>query len=181
MADFDATELLAKASGGDATAWSAIVTRYGELVWTVARAFRLNPADAADVCQATWLRLVEHLGDIRQGDRIGAWLVTTARREALGVIRRAGRDVPVQDTDALWSGASDEGGPEQTILRRERDALLWRAFRRLPEACQRLLRILMSEPTPTYAEVGAALEIPIGSIGPTRARCLASLRTLMAG
>ena len=107
--------------------------------------------------------------------------MTTARREALGLIRRSGRDLPVEDTDTVWSGSVDEVGPEQTILRRERDASLWRAFRGLPGACQRLLQILMAEPTPTYAEVSAALEIPVGSIGPTRARCLASLRTLMSG
>jgi len=181
VADFDATELLARAARGDTAAWAELVGRYCELVWTVARAFRLSAADAADVSQATWLRLVEHLGDIRQGDRLGAWLVTTARREALGLIRRSGRDLPVEDTDTVWSGSVDEVGPEQTILRRERDASLWQAFRGLPGACQRLLQILMAEPTPTYAEVSAALEIPVGSIGPTRARCLASLRTLMSG
>ncbi|HET6213266.1 MAG TPA: sigma-70 family RNA polymerase sigma factor [Micromonosporaceae bacterium] len=177
MADFDAATALAGAARGDQRAWDAIVGRYSNLVWAVARSFRLSGADAADVTQATWLRLVEHLGDVRDSARLGAWLATTARREALRILRRSRRDIPTENI-----GLSEEYPsvpPELHVLRTEQETLLWNAFQRLPESCQRLLRVLLADPAPSYAEVGAALAMPIGSIGPTRARCLASLRSML--
>jgi RNA polymerase sigma factor (sigma-70 family) len=181
VADFEPSAALAAAAKGDQQAWDAIVNRYTELVWAVARGFRLNPADASDVTQATWLRLVEHLTDIRDGDRLGAWLATTARREALGLIRRGRRDIPVEDAGLAQPDAIDGESPEEHILRAEQDTLLWQAFRRLGGPCQRLLRVLLVDPPPAYAEVGAALGMPVGSIGPTRARCLSMLRALLKG
>jgi RNA polymerase sigma factor (sigma-70 family) len=180
VVDFDVTAALAAAADGDQQAWDSIVARYGGLVWSVARGFRLSDADAADVSQTTWLRLVEHLGDIRDGERLGAWLATTTRREALGLLRRNGRDLPTEDLDLL-DAQEPVSGPEHEALRTERDALLWRAFSRLPASCQRLLRVLMADPQPSYAEASAALNMPVGSIGPTRARCLTGLRNLVGG
>src|SRR6266550_245386 len=101
------TGLLEAAAGGDQDAWNTLVERYSRLVWAVARGHRLSQADAADVTQATWLRLVEHLDGIKEPERLGAWLATTARREALRQIRRAGRDVPVGD--ALDAGLTPMG------------------------------------------------------------------------
>lgn len=176
MAGSDNAALLAAAADGDQQAWSRIVDRYAGLVWSVARSFRLGSADAADVAQATWLRLVEHLRTIRDSDHLGAWLATTARREALALLRHTGRDVPTGDPLDLdaWD---DRAEPlELGLLTAERDAQLWQAFRTLPGRCQRLLRVLLAEPAPSYVEVGEALGIPVGSIGPTRARCLAALR-----
>src|ERR1700736_5087741 len=99
---------LKAAAAGDATAWDALVGRYSNLVWAVARAHRLSSADAADVSQTTWLRLVEHLDSIKQPERLGAWLATTARRECLAVIRRKSRQVPVEDTSELADASLDE-------------------------------------------------------------------------
>ena len=175
MAAPDNVTLLAAAAAGDQRSWEAIVDRYAGLVWAVARSFRLSAVDAADVTQATWLRLVEHLRDIRDADRLGAWLATTARREALALLRHAGRDVPAGDWE-LEPELPDREPVEAGMLRAERNADLWRAFDRLPWPCQRLLRVLLAEPAPTYAEAAAALSIPVGSIGPTRARCLQTLR-----
>jgi RNA polymerase sigma factor (sigma-70 family) len=186
VADFNPVAALAAAADGDQGAWDAIVARYSGLVWTVARSFRLGSADAADVCQATWLRLVEHLGDIRDGERLGAWLATTARREALGLLRRGGRDVPTEDLELLpaasSAGSAGSAGPspEDEVLRTEQEALLWRAFERLSDRCQHVLRVLLTDPPPTYAEAGVALDMPIGSLGPTRARCLGALRAALA-
>ncbi|WP_117212444.1 RNA polymerase sigma factor [Allorhizocola rhizosphaerae] len=172
----DTVVLLESAAAGDQRAWDSIVDRYSGLVWSVARGFRLNQADAADVHQATWLRLVEQLGSIRDPERLGAWLATTARREALGLLRRANRDVPTDDMFAFERQDVARPEPDHHVLVRERDHALWRAFSELPGSCQSLLRMLLVDPPPSYAEVSAALDIPIGSIGPTRARCLEHLR-----
>lgn len=174
-------ELVAAALKGDQTAWDAIVARFGGRVWAVARAHRLNTADGEDVVQVTFLKLVSHLHTVRDPSRVGAWLATTARNESLSLLRRAGRTVPVGDDDAL--DAADPALPpvESGLLAEERDAALLSALDRLPERCRRLLRVLMADPEPTYEEVGLALSMPIGSIGPTRGRCLEQLRRRLGG
>ena len=163
------------AAGGDSDAWDALVERFGGLVWSVARSHRLSAADAADVSQTTWLRLVEHLGAITQPERLGAWLATTARRECLAVIRKRSRQVPVEDPGELSQAQLDEPPADGPLLQAEEHSVLAAAFGRLAERCQRLLRLLMVDPPPHYEEVAAALAIPIGSVGPTRARCLERL------
>lgn len=178
MADDDAVRgLMGRAAEGDAAAWDALVTRYQGLVWSVARAHGLYGHDAADVAQTTWLRLVEHLDRIRDPARVGSWLATTARHESLRVLRRRGREQPVEVDDyVLPPPAGGDSEPELAALTGERDELLQEALQTLPPRCQRLLRVLMADPPPSYREVGAALNMPVGSIGPTRARCLACLR-----
>jgi RNA polymerase sigma factor (sigma-70 family) len=176
---FDSAAALAAAADGDQSAWESIVTSYSGLVWSVARAHRLSSSDAADVFQGTWLRLVEHLGDIRDGARLGGWLATTARREALALLRRASRDVP-SDLEALGDVADGLPALDEDLLRSEEHRALWRAFGRLSDNCQRLLRVLFADPPPQYDEISAALGMPIGSIGPTRARCLANLQSQLA-
>jgi RNA polymerase sigma factor (sigma-70 family) len=162
------------ASDGDQEAWNALVARYGGLVWSVARAHRLGDADAADVFQTTWLRLVEHLGELRDPERVGAWLATTARHECLRVLRVGQRHVL---TDGFELVETDSDAAVDTrLLAEERDAALWRAFSRISARCRALLRMLAADPPPSYEEVGAALDMPIGSIGPTRGRCLEQLR-----
>ena len=176
--DSDGTERLAElvraAAAGNGGAWAAIVDRFSSLVWATARAHRLSRDDAADVAQTTWLRLVEHLDAIREPERLGAWLATTARRESLRVIRRGGREQPTDEVDLFESPAND--AVDRLLVDPERDGALWRAFARLSERCKTLLRLLVAEHEPTYEEVGAALGIPIGAIGPTRGRCLDRLR-----
>ncbi|MEV0135582.1 sigma-70 family RNA polymerase sigma factor [Dactylosporangium sp. NPDC050688] len=182
MTDFDPATALAAAADGDQRAWNAIVMTYSGLVWSVARSFRLSTADAGDVVQGTWLRLVEHLHDIRDPDRLAGWLATTARRESLNLIRRAGRDVPVDDVDGLGGPAAVAAAAvDERLLRDESQRALWQAVSRLSHGCQRLLRVMFADPAPSYETVGAALDIPIGSIGPTRARCLAGLRSILTG
>jgi RNA polymerase sigma factor (sigma-70 family) len=179
--DFDPEAALAEAAAGDQTAWAAIVAAYSGLVWSVARGFGLSQADAADVYQGTWLRLVEHLGDLRDGSRLGGWLATTARREALMMIRRSYRSVAVDPAD-LAAGEPGErvATVDEQLLAAEEQRTLWQAFGRLSAACQRLLRIQFADPPPRYDEISAALGMPIGSIGPTRARCLTNLQALLA-
>ena len=166
--------MIAAAARGNQTAWNEIVEQYSGVLWSVARAHRLSTGDAADVVQTSWLRLVEHLSEIRNPGGIGAWLATTARRESLRTLRRAAYSEPSDDLDVLADPLPVE--VDGRLLRDERDAALWRAFERLPGRDQALLRLLTAEPASSYEEISAALKMPIGSIGPTRARALERLR-----
>ncbi len=172
-----AGDLLRRAQGGSAPAWDDLVERFTSLLWAIARAHRLGEADAGDVVQTTWLRLVEHLGRIDDPDRLPGWLATTARHECLRVLRRAGRELPVGD-DAPYDVADAADPLDLRLVLQERDARLWECFGGLSGRCQTLLRVLMADPAPSYAEVSAALDMPVGSIGPTRSRCLDRLRAL---
>jgi RNA polymerase sigma factor (sigma-70 family) len=172
-------ELVRAAGDGDQRAWEGLVDRVSGLVWSVARAHGLSRADAADVSQTAWLRLVEHLHRLRDPERVGTWLASTARHEALRILRRDRRQVPVGDDELEGSGPEAES-PEARALAVERSDLLWRAFAELPQRCQQLLRVLMADPPPSYQQVAVALDMPIGSIGPTRGRCLDRLRELCA-
>lgn len=174
----DLTDLLRRAESGDQDAWNALVSRFENLLWSVARSYRLGDADAADVVQLTWLRLLENLGRIQDPERLAGWLATTARRECLRVLRRAAREVP-DEVDATLVDLSSPS-PDGALLLQERDAALWRCFLLLPERCQQLLRVLMAAEPATYDEVSAALGMPRGGIGPTRRRCLDKLRELAA-
>ena len=177
---FSATAtLLARAAQGDQRAWDELVTEHTRLLWAVARSFRLDAADANDVVQTTWLRLVEHLDKIEDPSRLIGWLVTTARREAMRVLRRSGRERPVVEDTVL--DRPDEGPPvDARLLLDERDRALWQAFSRLSDRCRQLLQIAVTEPQ-AYDEISAALGMPVGSIGPTRRRCLTQLRALLEG
>jgi len=175
--------LVRASSAGDAGAWEALVARFSGLVWSVIRGYRLGQADAADAFQTTWLRLAEHIGRLQSPEYVGAWLATTARRECLSLTRAHRRVVPADDTALVSLGQVDDHSPEQAVLDAEQIRLdadraerLWRAFADLPPRCSQLLRVLMASPPPSYAEVAAALGMPTGSIGPTRARCLRQLQ-----
>jgi RNA polymerase sigma factor (sigma-70 family) len=170
----DLSALVGAAAAGDQAAWNALVARFDGLVWSVARAHRLSRADAGDVVQTTWLRLVEHLHRLDDPERVGGWLATTARRESLKALRRAARQVP-SAPDELPVVATD-AALDAGLLAHERDAALWHAFSGLDTDCQALLRLLVADPPPSYQEISEALDRPIGSIGPTRARCLEKLR-----
>ncbi|MEW9531032.1 RNA polymerase sigma factor [Microbispora sp. NPDC049125] len=178
--------LFQAAAQGDAEAWRALVLRLSPLVWSVVRAHRLPEADAHEVYQTAWFRLADNLSRIKEPDKVGSWLATTSRHECLKVIRHSGRVVPTSDTDVL-SPVADDRSPETSVLEaeaaeQEADRLrqVWAAFELLSEGCRRLLRVLMATPPPSYAEVAAALGIAVGSIGPTRGRCLNRLRELLA-
>jgi len=165
------------AAGGDKDAWEQLVARFGGLLWAIARSHRLSQADAADVVQSTWLKLLEHFDALRSPDAVGAWLATTARRECLAVLRSRDRERPSDlETDGEGAAQAPEDSPEFSALRSERAALLRTSLDQVSPRCQRLLRVLSASPPPSYAEVATALSMPIGSIGPTRARCLDCLR-----
>jgi RNA polymerase sigma factor (sigma-70 family) len=170
-------ELIPAAASGDQAAWNELVERFQGLVWATARAHRLSRADAADVAQTVWLRLVENLDRIREPDRLGSWLATTARRESFRFLRLNGRELPTGEERDF--DVADDRPPELALLTGERNAAIWRAFAGLGERCQALLRLLVADNEPSYEEIGAALDMPIGAIGPTRMRCLVKLRALI--
>jgi RNA polymerase sigma factor (sigma-70 family) len=168
------SELVTAAGQGDQEAWDSLTRAFGPMIWAIANAHRLRDADAADVSQATWLALLEHLGDVKDPCRLGAWLATTARRECLRILRS--RERRVLYGDDYPEHESSDPSPGDMLLLSERDAALWCGFARLRPTDQALLRLLMTDPRPSYEEISAALEMPIGSIGPTRQRALARLR-----
>jgi RNA polymerase sigma factor (sigma-70 family) len=174
-------DLMKSASAGDQSAWDALVDRYKGRVWAVVRAHRLSTADGEDVFQVTFLRLVTHIETIRDPSRVGAWLATTARHECLRILRRAGRSIPSDDDAVLDAADPLLPAVDSKLITDERQGALWSAIGRLSAACQRLLRVLMADPEPSYEEVSRALGMPIGSIGPTRGRCLKHLRSELGG
>jgi RNA polymerase sigma factor (sigma-70 family) len=175
------TLLVERVRGGDVTAWNAIVDRFAGLVWGVARRHRLSASDAADVSQTTWLRLVEHIDRIQDPERVGGWLATTARHEALRVIRISDRELPSEhDNYVDLRAAENAEAVDADLLTEERDRELWELISLLPARCQLLLSVLHDESRLSYVEIGQTLDMPTGSIGPTRARCLEHLRRLAA-
>ena len=170
-------ELLTRVVAGDQDAWDAVVAQYAGLVWSVARSFRLGGAATDDVVQTVWLRFAEHCGRIRQPDRLASWLATTARNEALRVIRGNTRLTP---TAAMTEAAEPTASTiEDLVTDDETLRAVLAAFAQLPDEDQQLLRLLCTVPPLDYQTIADLLGRPIGSIGPTRARCLDRLRRLL--
>jgi RNA polymerase sigma factor (sigma-70 family) len=170
------TDLVTRARTGDKQAWDTLVELYAPLIWSICRRHQLG-ADAADISQSVWLRLAGQLGKIRDPAALPGWLATTTRRECLRLLAAARRPLAggtVVDAEA----APDEQGrtAEEELLAAERHAALRQAFRDLPPGDQQLVLLLIEDPPVPYAEISARLGIPIGSIGPTRRRCLDKLR-----
>lgn len=176
--DRDHATLVKSAAQGDDNAWQQLVDRFAPLVWAVARSHGLDHANAADVHQTTWLRLVENLDRIREPAAVAGWLVRTARHESLRVVRYTNRERPTDEQDDGEHAAENET-PEGALLLDEERRAVYEAYRRLSEQCQRILRVTAMAPPTSYEEVAAELGIPRGSVGPTRGRCLRHLRRLL--
>lgn len=176
--DADLVLIVAQAREGVAAAWETLIGRFGGLVAAIARRCRLSDADVAEVCQTTWLRLVENLDRIEQPERLGAWLATTSRRESL---RIATRRVVVSASDLVYSIADDKADPlDAALLRDEQVKAIRMAADQLSPRCRRLLGLLMGDDDLPYKEIAEQLSMPIGSIGPTRGRCLDHLREILS-
>ena len=168
--------LVVRAAEGDQRAWDEIVERYAPLVYAICARYRLASHDIEDVGQTVWLLLVEHLDKLREPAALPGWLATTTARECLRVVKAASK--------SEWRGSGrddsmqfvDDRAIDEEILMAERNAVLRELFAELPARCQQLLSMLISDPPDSYATIHEALGIPIGSIGPQRARCLDRLR-----
>ena len=169
---------LERARSGELAALDEVVRELNPLLWNVARAQNLNADQAADVVQTSWLELLRRLHEIRAPEALAAWLVTATRREAWRVRNRHRQHLP-EGTEILESTPDPDPEPDERLVSEERDRVLWRHFQRLPERCRTLLRIVAQVERPDYSMVAEAMEMPRGSIGPTRGRCLAKLRELL--
>ena len=175
--DLAVTDLVTRAQDGDQQAWDALVDRYAPLIWSICRRYRLGGADAEDAAQAVWLRLVDQLDKIRDPAAIAGWLATTTRREccrALRATRRPQAAWPLPDAKAIPDQQARTA--EQELLAAERHAALRAALADLTPRERQLIAVLTADPPVPYAEISARLGIPVGSIGPTRGRCLDKLR-----
>jgi RNA polymerase sigma factor (sigma-70 family) len=175
----DISEVVGRAADGDQRAWERLFDQYARLIWSMTRDFRLVESDAADVFQTTWLRLIEHIDRLEHPARVGSWLAATARHECLRSLAARKRVVLMHDDSELDEG--DMFGPEidERLLADERASAVREALTHLPWHWQRLLQLLMSDPPASYIEISDQLGLPVGSIGPTRGRCLERLRVLL--
>lgn len=176
----DAGLLVLLAAAGDRSAWERLVDRYSRLIWALTRDYRLAEADAADVVQATWLRLLERIDMIEYPERIGSWLATTARHECLRHLAASKRVMLVDDHDAAFGNSrGDQPDVDERLLAEERAEAVREAVATLPTRSRQLLELLMADPPASYSEISDRLGLPIGSIGPTRGRCLERLRLIL--
>src|SRR3954454_2581472 len=160
---------------GDNDGFEELVRVLSPVLWQVVRATGLDRERAEDVVQTTWIALVDHADSITSAQAISAWLCTSARREAWRAGRNASRERPVED-QILAHRLPDQDSPEDQVILEDEAEALRRALGKLPERCQKLLRIVAAGPRPNYQDVATTLDMPVGSIGPTRGRCLAKLR-----
>ena len=171
------TALVTRARNGDKQAWDALVERYAPLIWSICRRYRLGRADADDVGQSVWLRLLDQLDRVREPAALPGWLSTTTRRECLRVLSAAqGPHATIYALDVESLPDQRAGTADQELLAAERHAALRAAFTQLPPNGQQLLALLTADPPTPYADISAQLGIPVGSIGPTRSRYLDKIR-----
>jgi RNA polymerase sigma factor (sigma-70 family) len=159
---------------GDNNAWARLLPRYDRLVRTIARSYRLQPSDVDDVVQMTWMRLYRNIDRVRDPAAIAGWLTTTARREAMRVLRTHVREELSDDPELGDVAESDR--LEANVLAAEDRLVLGQAIAVLPGRQRELMNLLATQPDPDYEYISASLEMPMGSIGPTRARGLMRLR-----
>jgi RNA polymerase sigma factor (sigma-70 family) len=168
--DRELRDLVHAARGGDEVARTRLVERFDRTLRAIAGSYRLAPADVDDVVQTTWLRLFTRMDQLREPAAIGAWLATTTRRESLRHLQNPVRERPTDDPEL--GEVADDDGPEARFLSAERHAILAHALATLPDRHRRLMTVLAADSSLKYEQISTILAIPIGSIGPIRARCL---------
>ncbi len=171
-------DLVQRAATGDELAWRKMFDRFGPLLRHVSSTYRLGEAEASDAVATAWSKLVEHIGSLRDGCAVQAWLVTTLRRECLARVRTRSREHPVADFDGI-------GDPvhfvdfDRSLVGADRRKALRHALMELSEPQRQLIAMLFADPAPSYTEISRCLAMPVGSIGPTRCRLLEKLRTAL--
>lgn len=171
----DLAMLVGRARAGETDAWEELVVRFRALVMKIARSFRLAPEDASDVAQMTWLRLLESIDRIREPERLAGWIATTARRECLRVLRTSARELPTEDIDRGEASHSYDA-PGHELLGAELRSTVRTAVHALPDGPRELMQVLLTSPPPSYETISGTLDMPVGSIGPTRGRAINRLR-----
>ena len=175
----DMAAIVRRAAAGHQDAWEVLLATYNPLLWSIGAQFRSPPDRTADLVQATWLRLIVGITRIRSPEAVGAWLLVTMRRLCLSAAAERRRERPVPAFDD-WTALPEHAAvPEAEVIRAEQAAAVRRALAQLPDRQRRLLWHMAVDPDASYLDISAALTIPIGAIGPTRARALARLRRLL--
>jgi RNA polymerase sigma factor (sigma-70 family) len=174
IAKTETSSLVSAARSGDNLAWSRLVERFDGMLRSVARSYRLTPQDVDDAVQATWVQLYEHIDTVRDTSAIAAWLATTVRRQSLHILQRRVREHLTDEPETMVTDPAE--APDATLLDGERRLVLTRALSTLPDRQRELMTLIASDTTPNYKQIGARLGMPVGSIGPTRARCMARLQ-----
>jgi len=172
----DITSLVAGAIGGSESAWRELYRRYDCLISSTGRQYRLTDGNREDLNQSVWLQLVLHLKDLREPCALPGWIVTTTRNEALKIIRRNQRCELADPLSDARLHRVDDTEPDENLSRTERRRALHAVIGELRPQHQKLFHLLLADPQLSYAEISLRLGIPVGSIGPTRARCLSRLR-----
>jgi len=177
--DAEVSALVQAAIAGERRAWESMFNRYVGLLWSVALRHGLHESDAADVVQNTWLRLLEHIDGIRDPARVGAWLATTAQRESLRTVAQNARLVLSED-ETTFDGADRLLAPvDEALLAREQAKAAMAALASLPPTWRSLVERLTQDPPLSYEEIGSDLGVPVGTIGPTRGRCVKRMRAIV--
>ncbi len=171
-------DLFRRALEGDRLAWDALVDRFSGMIWSVARGFGLNDASAKDVSQTVWVKLLENMDRIADPERLPGWLATTTRNEALRVAKRGGRMIPTE----FEYDVEDPNVPDldEMLVSEEETSAVVKAFKAIDEDCRQLLRLMIVLPPLSYEEISEITGRPVGSLGPTRSRCLEKLKTQLS-
>jgi RNA polymerase sigma factor (sigma-70 family) len=172
-------ELVERAGRGDELAWRRLIDKFEPLLRHVSSTYRLGEAEAADARATAWLKLVEHIGSLKDSAAVQGWLVTTLRRECLARARTRSRERIVADFADIHEPVHIVDF-DRSLVHAERRWMLHTAIRKLPESHRQLLTMLFADPPPSYAEISARLAVPVGSIGPTRGRLLDTLRQALS-
>ena len=181
LAEAPVAQVTNTAAAGDEDAWRDLVRRFDPMLRGIVKGYRLDAADAEDVVQTTWIRAYRNLDRLNEPAAIGGWLAITARREALRTLQRGVRELPSAEPQPV----DEPGGeaPDTIAVAKERRTALRAAVRRLPGRQRALLSEMLRRPYASYEEIAEALDMPVGSIGPTRDRAISRLRcdTALAG
>lgn len=175
----EAAELFRRFRDGDSAALDDLVRLLTPVLWHVVRAYGLEQDHAEDVVQTTWLRLVRGHAKIADPQAVSSWVIVSARREAWRVAKQSKR-VSAVDDDILAEHIPDAASAESHVVLTDDQRQLWAAVNTLNERCRRLLRVVAFEDRPDYASLAKDLAMPVGSIGPTRGRCLTKLREALS-
>ncbi|HEX4997276.1 MAG TPA: sigma-70 family RNA polymerase sigma factor [Terriglobia bacterium] len=178
--DFGDPELIGRCLQGDGAAWEALILRYRRLIYSVPSGFRFAPDDSADVFQSVCLTLIEHLHELKDETRLASWLITTATRQCLRLRSRRYREPHFEEGTEAEERPAGDASVEEVRLLAERSHAIREGVRRLPDRCRTLIELLFfSTRDYSYEDIGKTLQMPVASIGPTRARCLAKLQALL--
>ena len=170
-------DVVQRAIDGDPAAWKDLLARFSALVRKITYEYRLSHADSADVSQFVWMTMYERLRTVRNPERLGAWIATVARNECRRLVRHCSREITVAEPELADRLATTEEASEPVIAA-DTSAHIWTTVRDiLNERGYTMILMMMSNPPASYEQVSHHLAIPLGSIGPTRQRCLAQLRT----